>query len=122
MPSFAHGAVDLRYEIRGRGNPVIHVAGLASDNAFWLPVVDGQVRAIATFDSTRHLAAIPTRTLVLAGTADLPFPVATSAAFAKAIPHASFDAIEGAAHSFPVELPQEFTRRVLAFLKAPSPR
>ena len=40
MPSFAHGDVDLYYEIRGRGKPVLLVAGLASDNAFWLPVVD----------------------------------------------------------------------------------
>jgi len=267
MPSFAHGDVDLHYEIRGRGKPVLLVAGLASDNAFWLPVVDdlatqhqvivvdnrgsgrttpldiptsiaamaddcaalvrhlqlpsvdlvghsmggmiaqecairhaalfdrlvlaatgpvnsvrnndlfaswailftkieralwfrnlyywvlsagffdkkasidalvqlaatypyqqsaaalaGQVRAIAAFDSTRYLSVIQARTLVLAGTADLLFSVGSSAAFAKAIPHASFHAIEGAAHSFPVELPQEFTRRVLAFLKAPSPR
>jgi pimeloyl-ACP methyl ester carboxylesterase len=267
MPSFAHGDVDLHYEARGHGKPVLLVAGLASDSAFWLPVVDefaahhqvivvdnrgsgrttpldattsiaamaddcaalvrhlrlpgvdlvghsmggmiaqecairhaalfdrvvlaatasvnsarnndlfaswatlfptieralwfrnlyywvlsagffdkkasvdalvqlaatypyqqsaaaltGQVRAIAAFDSTRHLSAIRARTLVLAGTADLLYPIAASAAFAKAIPHASFDALEGAAHSFPVELPQEFTRRVLAFLKAPSPR
>jgi len=267
MPSFAHGDVDLYYEIRGRGKPVLLVAGLASDNAFWLPVIDafaahrqvividnrgsgrttpmdtatgigamaddcaalvrhlrlagvdlvghsmggmiaqecairhaasfdrvvlaatasansarnndlfaswaalfpaiertlwfrnlyywvlsagffdkktsvdalvqlaatypyqqsvaalaGQVRAIAAFDSTRHLSAIRARTLVLAGTADLLFPIAASAAFAKAIPHASFAAIDGAAHSFPVELPQEFTRRVLDFLNRPSPR
>src|SRR5260221_9223219 len=40
MPSFAHGDVDLYYEIRGHGKPVLLVAGLASDNAFWLPVVD----------------------------------------------------------------------------------
>ena len=267
MPTFAHGDVDLYYEIQGHGKPVLLVAGLAADSAFWLPVVDefaaqhqvivvdnrgsgrttpldtatsiaamaddcaalvrhlrlpgvdlvghsmggmiaqecairhaalfdrivlaatasvnsarnndlfatwvalfatvdralwfrnlyywvlsagffdkkasvdalvqlaatypyqqsaaalaGQVRAIAAFDSTRHLSAIRARTLVLAGTADLLFPIAASAAFAKAIPHASFDAVEGAAHSFPVELPQEFTRRVLAFLKAPSQR
>ena len=267
MPLFSHGDVDLYYEIRGHGKPVLLVAGLASDNAFWLPVVDafaahrqvividnrgsgrttpmdvatsigamaddcaalvrhlrlpsvdlvghsmggmiaqecairhaalidrvvlaasasvnsarnndlfaswvalfpaieralwfrnlyywvlsagffekkagvdalvqlaatypyqqsvaalaGQVRAIAAFDSTRHLSAIRARTLVLAGTADLLFPIATGAAFAKAIPHASFAAIDGAAHSFPVELPQEFTRRVLDFLNGPSPR
>jgi pimeloyl-ACP methyl ester carboxylesterase len=265
MPSFTHGDVDLHYEVRGHGKPVLLVAGLASDNAFWLPVVDafaaqrqaividnrgsgrttpmdvatsigamaddcaalvrhlrlpkvdlvghsmggmiaqecavrhgelfdrvvlaatasvnsarnndlfaswvalyptiertlwfrnlyywvlstaffdkktsvdaivqlavnypyqqstaalaGQVRALAAFDGTRHLSAIRARTLVLAGTADLLFPVAASAAFAKAIPHASFIAIDGAAHSFPVELPQEFTRRVLDFLNGPS--
>ena len=60
--------------------------------------------------------------LVLAGTADPLFPISASAAFAKAIPHASFAAIDGAAHSFPVEVPQEFTRRVLKFLQEPLPR
>jgi pimeloyl-ACP methyl ester carboxylesterase len=264
MPSFTHGDVDLYYEIRGHGKPVLLVAGLASDNAFWLPVVDalaanrqvividnrgsgrtapldvatsidamaddcaalvrhlrltsvdlvghsmggmiaqecavrhaelfdrvvlaatgpvnsprnndlfaswvtlfatieralwfrnlyywvlsaaffdkktmvdalatkypyqqstaalaGQVRTIAEFDATGHLSTIRARTLVLAGTADLLFPVAASAGFAKAIPHASFAAIEGAAHSFPIEMPQEFTRRVLEFLQESSPR
>ena len=75
-----------------------------------------QVRAIAAFDATTSLSAIRARTLVLAGTDDLVFPIAASAAFAKAIPHASFAPIEGAAHSIPVEFPQEFTRRVIDFL------
>jgi pimeloyl-ACP methyl ester carboxylesterase len=78
----------------------------------------GQVRALAAFDATKQLSAIRARTLVLAGTEDLLFPVAASAAFAKAIPHASFAAVEGAAHSFPVEMPQAFTPRVLDFLAA----
>jgi 3-oxoadipate enol-lactonase len=264
MPKFAHGDVDLYYEVRGRGTPVLLVAGLASDNAFWLPVVDafaarhqvvlidnrgsgrtmpldaatsiaamaddcaalvrhlqlrnvdlvghsmggmivqecairhaglfdrvvlaatapvnparnndlfaswvalfpvidralwfrnlyywvlsagffdkrvsvdtlvqlaakypyqqstaalqGQVRAIAAFDSTKQLSALRARALVLAGTEDLLFPISVSAAFAKAIPHASFAAVEGAAHSFLVEMPQAFTPRVLEFLAAP---
>jgi len=75
-----------------------------------------QVRAIAAFDATKSLSDIRTRTLVLAGSDDLLFPVAASAAFAKAIPHATFAPIEGAAHSMPVEFPQEFTRRVIDFL------
>ncbi len=261
MATFAHADVNLYYEVRGRGSPVLFVAGLAADNAFWLPVVDafaarhqvilidnrgsgrttpmdvatsiaamaddcaalvrhlqlpkvdiighsmggmiaqecavrhaelfdrvvlaataplnsarnnslfatwatlfpaidralwfrnlycwvlsagffdkrvsidtlvqlsakypyqqstaalaGQVRALAAFDATKHLSSIRARTLVLAGTDDLLFPIAASAAFAKAIPHASFVAVEGAAHSFPMEMPQEFTPRVLDFL------
>jgi pimeloyl-ACP methyl ester carboxylesterase len=40
MPSFAHGDVDLYYEIRGRGKPLLLVAGLAADNAYWLPAID----------------------------------------------------------------------------------
>ncbi len=67
------------------------------------------VRALAAFDATKHLSSIRARTLVLAATDDLLFPIAASAAFAKAIPHASFVAVEGAAHSFPMEMPQEFT-------------
>jgi pimeloyl-ACP methyl ester carboxylesterase len=267
MPTFAHGDADLYYEVRGRGKPVLLVAGLAADNAFWLPVLDnfvarrqiilldnrgsgrttpmdvatsigamaddcaalvrhlrlpkvdlvghsmggmiaqdcavrhaglfdrvvlaatasvnsarnndlfaswaalfpaidralwfrnlyywvlsagffdkkasvdalvqlaanypyqqsasalqGQVRAIAAFDSTKQLSAIRARTLVLAGTDDLLYPIAASAAFAKAIPHASLEAIEGAPHSFPAEFPQEFTQRVLDFLDGPAPR
>jgi len=76
-----------------------------------------QVRAIAAFDGTRAASSLRARTLVMAGTEDLLFPVATSAAFARSIPHATFAAVEGAAHSIPMEFPQEFAGRVLAFLK-----
>jgi pimeloyl-ACP methyl ester carboxylesterase len=75
-----------------------------------------QVRAIAAFDATKSLSDIRARTLVLAGTDDLLFPIADGAALAKAIPHATFAPVEGAAHSIPVEFPQEFTRRVVDFL------
>lgn len=75
-----------------------------------------QVDAIARFDRAAALSSLRARTLVLAGTDDLLFPIATSAAFAQAIPHATFVAVEGAAHSFPVESPQDFTRNLLAFL------
>ncbi|MEO8674377.1 MAG: alpha/beta hydrolase [Casimicrobiaceae bacterium] len=40
MPSFKHGDVEISYEIRGAGKPLLLVAGLASDRAFWFPVVD----------------------------------------------------------------------------------
>ena len=40
MPSFARGNIDLDYEIRGTGTPLLLVAGLASDRAFWFPVAD----------------------------------------------------------------------------------
>jgi pimeloyl-ACP methyl ester carboxylesterase len=75
-----------------------------------------QVEAIAQFDSRKDLSSIRARTLVLAGTLDLLFPIAEAEEFAKSIPHASFAAIEGAAHSFPIEAPQAFTQRVLDFL------
>jgi len=75
-----------------------------------------QVEAIAQFDARKDLSSIKARTLVMAGTLDLLFPVGAAAVFAKSIPHASFSAIEGAAHSFPIEAPQAFTQRVLDFL------
>lgn len=75
-----------------------------------------QVKAIAGFDARASLSSIRARTLVMAGTLDLLFPIAEAAAFAKSIPHASFAPIEGAAHSFPIEAPKEFTQRVLDFL------
>lgn len=81
-----------------------------------------QVEALARFDSTPTLSSLRARTLVLAGTDDLLFAIAASAAFAKSIPHATFVAIEGAAHSFPAESPQDFTRNVLTFLADPPAR
>jgi aminoacrylate hydrolase len=40
MTSLVRGDVELAYEIRGTGRPLLLVAGLASDRAFWLPVAD----------------------------------------------------------------------------------
>ncbi len=75
-----------------------------------------QVTAVAAFDSRTRVAAIRARALVLAGTQDLLFTIHDSAAFAAAMPHATFAALDGAAHSFPIEVPDEFTRRVADFL------
>lgn len=75
-----------------------------------------QVAAVAGFDSRARLAAIRARALVLAGTRDLLFTIDDSATFAAALPHATFAAIDGVAHSFPIEAPDEITRRVTNFL------
>ncbi len=75
-----------------------------------------QVRAIGAFDGTGALESLRARTLVMAGTLDLLFPLPAGAAFARSIPHATLEAVDGAAHSIPMEFPQEFARRVLAFL------
>jgi pimeloyl-ACP methyl ester carboxylesterase len=75
-----------------------------------------QVKALAEFDSRKELSAIRARTLVLAGTLDLVFGIADAAAMAKSIPRATFAAIEGAAHSFPIESPKDLSARVLEFL------
>lgn len=79
-----------------------------------------QVAAIAAFDITGALASIRAPALVLAGTDDQLFAVAGSATYARALPRATFEAIDGAAHSIPNEFPQAFTRSVLNFL-APTP-
>ena len=75
-----------------------------------------QVRAIAAFDGTAALARLRARTLVIAGSEDLLFPLAASAAFARSIPHATFAPVDGAAHSIPMEQPQAFAELVLEFL------
>ena len=75
-----------------------------------------QVRAIAAFDGTAALAGLRARTLVIAGSEDLLFPLAASAAFARSIPHATFAPVDGAAHSIPMEQPQAFAELVLEFL------
>ena len=75
-----------------------------------------QVAAVAGFDARPHLRAIRARTLVLNGTLDLLFGAHAAAAFAAAIPDATFAPLEDLAHSFPIEAPQELTRRVIDFL------
>lgn len=75
-----------------------------------------QVAAVAGFDARPRLGAIRARTLVLNGTLDLLFPAPDAAAFATAIPHSTFIPLDGLAHSFPIEAPQELTRRVIDFL------
>jgi pimeloyl-ACP methyl ester carboxylesterase len=76
-----------------------------------------QVKAIAGFDARAQLSSIAARTLVMAGTRDIVFRIEDAAAFAKSIPYATFAPIEGAAHSFPIEAPKDFTQRVLDFLE-----
>lgn len=77
----------------------------------------GQVNAIGGFDARAQLPGIAARTLVMAGTRDMLFRIEDAAAFAKSIPHAAFAPIDGAAHSFPIESPKDFTQRVLEFLE-----
>jgi len=54
MATFAHGGVDLYYEVFGRGKPLLLIAGLAADNTFWLPVQ-------ATFATTRQVIVFDNR-------------------------------------------------------------
>lgn len=75
-----------------------------------------QVAAVAGFDVRARLAAIRAPALVIGGACDLLFSLDDTAAFAAALPSATFAAIDGAAHSFPIEAPEELSRRVVAFL------
>ncbi|MEP7329557.1 MAG: alpha/beta hydrolase [Betaproteobacteria bacterium] len=81
-----------------------------------------QVAAIAAFDGTDSLPSIRARTMVLAGTDDLLFPVASSAAWVAAIPRATLVEMAGVGHSIPIEFPEEFSRRVLDFVTSPPAR
>ena len=40
MGEFAHDGITTYYERKGNGRPLMLVAGLAADNAFWMPSVD----------------------------------------------------------------------------------
>ena len=51
MPAFPHDGVSTWYERKGSGRPLMLVAGLAADNAFWAPSLD----ALAT----RHDVVMP---------------------------------------------------------------
>ena len=75
-----------------------------------------QADALAAFDSRRELSNVRARTLVIAGKADLLFPLELCTAFADRIPGSSFATIEGAAHSIHMQYPDLFVERVVDFL------
>jgi len=53
MPNVLLNGVDLYYEIHGEGDPLLLVAGLASDSQSWLPIMDELSRhyQVITFDN-----------------------------------------------------------------------
>ena len=76
----------------------------------------GQIAAIAAFDGGAALSSIRARTLVMAGSLDLLFPLAASSTLAEAIAGSTLVVMESAAHSMPTEAAAEFAHHVLAFL------
>src|SRR5436305_10984221 len=76
-----------------------------------------QVDAIAAFDSATELSRLRARTLVVAGTGDLLFPLDACRTFANRVPGATFAAIDNAAHSLHMEQPRAFVDRVVQFLE-----
>ncbi len=75
-----------------------------------------QVNTIREFNCTDQLTTIVAKTLVIAGSEDLLFPVQMCGRLAKSIPGAAFKVINGAAHSLYLENPGVFVQSVLDFL------
>jgi len=68
-----------------------------------------------TFDARALLAAIPVRSLVVAGSHDM-LPPSRVKALADGLPHAEFVVFEQSGHFSPVEEPEGFKAAVYAFL------
>jgi pimeloyl-ACP methyl ester carboxylesterase len=75
-----------------------------------------QVKAIASYDDTKGLPRVRSKTMVISGKEDLLFPTRECSDFSRAIPRANFSVIDNAAHSIHMEQPKAFTDCVLDFL------
>jgi pimeloyl-ACP methyl ester carboxylesterase len=69
-------------------------------------------------DSTPLLATIDVPTLVVAGSEDAIIPVDSHREFARNIPGATLEVVDGAGHLTPLEKPESFTRLLADFLKS----
>jgi aminoacrylate hydrolase len=76
----------------------------------------GHLRASLAHDATPVLGEIRAPTLVLVGNADILTPVRFARAMAAAIPSARLELAPDRGHAFPFEAPEEFARRVRAFI------
>jgi 3-oxoadipate enol-lactonase len=76
----------------------------------------GCCEAIATMDQRGDLPHITAPTLVLAGSADLPTPVAHAEQIASLVPDAAVVVVDGAAHLATMDHPQECTEILLRHL------
>jgi len=77
----------------------------------------GHLRASVEHDATGVLGAIRSPTLVLAGEGDILTPVRFARTMVDAIPGATLELAPDRGHAFPFEAPEEFARRVRAFLE-----
>jgi len=77
----------------------------------------GHLRASVEHDATGVLGAIEAPTLVLVGEGDILTPTRFGRAMADAIPAATLELAPDRGHAFPFEAPEEFARRVRAFLE-----
>lgn len=75
-----------------------------------------QIRGVMGWDIRDRLSRISAPILLLCGAEDLLTPPWRCQATAQLIPHARFEVVPGIGHSFPVEEPKAFVKRVLAFV------
>ena len=80
----------------------------------------GHLRASVEHDAMACSDAIRAPTLVLVGDGDILTPVRFARAMADAIPGATLEIAPDRGHAFPFEAPDEFARRVRAFLAGPA--
>ncbi len=74
-----------------------------------------QIRGLLNWDISKRLSGISSPMLLLCGAEDLLTPPWKCLETAQLIPGARFELIPGIGHSFPVEDPKSFAKRVLAF-------
>jgi len=91
------------------------IAGVFKDAQLSWAHAEYTNRTMALFDARDALAAIPVRSLVIAGAHDM-LPPAAAKVLADGLPNAEFVVFENSGHFSPVEEPQAFRARVWAFL------
>jgi pimeloyl-ACP methyl ester carboxylesterase len=97
--------------VRGRAL----VAGVFEDAQLSWPHAAYTNKELPTFDTRGWLAAIPVRSLVIAGAHDL-LPPERVKVLADGLPRAEFVVFEKSGHFSPVEEPEGFKAAVYAFL------
>jgi len=82
-------------------------------------VLRAYIAAALAHDTEADLHRILVPTLVLAGDQDCLLPPRLAAELAEKIPGARLEILPGAAHNLMLEQPEEFNRRIRAFVKTP---
>jgi pimeloyl-ACP methyl ester carboxylesterase len=75
------------------------------------------MRALALYDSRKHLAEVRIPTLVITSDRDTTVPPPRQKLLVEGIPGARQVVIPNAGHAVSVEQPEAFNRELLAFLK-----
>jgi len=75
-----------------------------------------QMEGLLEWDIRDRLGALKDPVLFLAGAEDLLTPPWKCLETARLVPHSRFEVVLGIGHSFPVEAPKDFTKRVSEFI------